>query len=30
MNGVSLHWFAELWEGLGVVDIWTKWRDPVR
>jgi putative spermidine/putrescine transport system permease protein len=22
MNGVSLHWFAKLWEGLGVVDIW--------
>jgi catechol 2,3-dioxygenase-like lactoylglutathione lyase family enzyme len=25
MNGVLLHWFAEFWEGLGVVDIWTKW-----
>src|SRR6516165_8567864 len=22
MNGVSLHWFSKLWEGLGVVDIW--------
>lgn len=22
MNGVSLHWFGKLWEGLGVVDIW--------
>src|SRR5262245_41788348 len=22
MNGVSLHWFRKLWEGLGVVDIW--------
>lgn len=22
MNGVSLHWFAVLWQGLGVVDVW--------
>lgn len=22
MNGVSLHWFSQLWEGVGVVDIW--------
>jgi putative spermidine/putrescine transport system permease protein len=22
MHGVSVHWFARLWEGLGVVDIW--------
>ncbi|GEP11173.1 ABC transporter permease [Methylobacterium gnaphalii] len=22
MNGVSTHWFAKLWEGAGVVDIW--------
>jgi putative spermidine/putrescine transport system permease protein len=22
MNGMSLHWFSKLWEGLGVVDIW--------
>lgn len=22
MNGVSLHWFGVLWEGLGVVDVW--------
>jgi putative spermidine/putrescine transport system permease protein len=21
MRGVSLHWFAKLWEGIGVVDI---------
>ena len=21
MNGVSLHWFQNLWEGIGVVDI---------
>ena len=21
MNGVSLHWFRKLWEGVGVVDI---------
>jgi putative spermidine/putrescine transport system permease protein len=26
MNGVSLHWFAKLWEGLGVVDIWAAFR----
>ena len=22
MNGVSLHWFGRLWQGVGVVDIW--------
>jgi putative spermidine/putrescine transport system permease protein len=26
MNGVSLHWFGRLWEGLGVVDIWAAFR----
>jgi len=26
MNGVSLHWFYKLWEGLGVVDIWASFR----
>jgi putative spermidine/putrescine transport system permease protein len=26
MNGVSLHWFRKLWEGLGVVDIWAAFR----
>jgi len=26
MNGLSLHWFARLWEGLGVVDIWAAFR----
>ncbi len=26
MNGMSLHWFAKLWEGLGVVDIWAAFR----
>src|SRR5215471_1179865 len=26
MNGVSLHWFAKLWEGLVVVDIWAAFR----
>src|SRR3984957_9817407 len=30
MNGVSLHWFAKLWEGLGVVDIWAAFRRSVR
>ena len=23
MRGVSLHWFATLWDGVGVVDIWS-------
>jgi len=23
LNGLSLHWFARLWGGLGVVDIWS-------
>ena len=23
MRGVSTHWFASLWSGLGVVDIWS-------
>jgi putative spermidine/putrescine transport system permease protein len=26
MNGVSVHWFGKLWEGLGVVDIWASFR----
>jgi putative spermidine/putrescine transport system permease protein len=26
MNGVSIHWFAKLWEGVGVVDIWAALR----
>lgn len=26
MNGVSTHWFAKLWEGVGVVDIWAALR----
>ena len=26
MNGFSVHWFARLWEGLGVVDIWAAFR----
>ena len=30
MNDVSLHWFAKLWEGLGVVDIWAAFRRSLR
>jgi putative spermidine/putrescine transport system permease protein len=30
MNGVSLHWFAKLWDGLGVVDIWASFRRSLR
>src|ERR1700749_2941935 len=30
MNGVSLHWFAKLWDGLGVVDIWAAFRRSAR
>src|SRR5215470_7683895 len=30
MNGVSLHWFGRLWEGLGVVDIWAAFRRSLR
>jgi putative spermidine/putrescine transport system permease protein len=30
MNGISLHWFAKLWEGLGVVDIWAAFRRSLR
>jgi putative spermidine/putrescine transport system permease protein len=30
MNGVSLHWFDKLWEGLGVVDIWAAFRRSLR
>ena len=30
MNGVSLHWFAKLWEGVGVVDIWAAFRRSLR
>lgn len=26
LNGVSTHWFARLWAGLGVVDIWAAFR----
>ena len=26
MNGVSTHWFAKLWAGVGVVDIWAALR----
>jgi putative spermidine/putrescine transport system permease protein len=26
MNGISVHWFGKLWEGLGVVDIWAAFR----
>jgi putative spermidine/putrescine transport system permease protein len=26
LNGVSLHWFGRLWQGLGVVDIWAAFR----
>ena len=26
MRGVSLHWFAQLWEGMGVVDIASAFR----
>ncbi len=29
MRGVSLHWFASLWSGLGVVDIWAAFRRSV-
>jgi putative spermidine/putrescine transport system permease protein len=30
MNGVSLHWFAKLWDGVGVVDIWAAFRRSLR
>jgi putative spermidine/putrescine transport system permease protein len=30
LNGVSLHWFAKLWQGLGVVDIWAAFRRSLR
>src|ERR1700741_1398198 len=30
MNGVSVHWFVKLWEGLGVVDIWAAFRRSLR
>ena len=30
MNGVSLHWFYRLWDGLGVVDIWAAFRRSAR
>ena len=30
MNGVSLHWFTRLWDGLGVVDIWAAFRRSAR
>ena len=30
MNGVSLHWFSKLLEGIGVVDIWGAFRRSLR
>jgi putative spermidine/putrescine transport system permease protein len=30
MNGISLHWFYRLWDGLGVVDIWAAFRRSAR
>lgn len=30
MNGLSLHWYRALWEGVGVVDIWAAFRRSVR
>jgi putative spermidine/putrescine transport system permease protein len=30
MRGVSLHWFAKLAEGMGVVDIWAAFRRSLR
>ena len=30
MNGISLHWFYRLWDGLGVVDIWAAFRRSLR
>src|SRR3979490_2890602 len=30
MSGVARHWFAKLWEGLGVVDIWAAFRRSLR
>ncbi len=30
MNGLSLHWFAKLYEGVGVVDIWAAFRRSIR
>jgi len=30
MQGTSLHWFATLWDGLGVVDIWAAFRRSLR
>jgi putative spermidine/putrescine transport system permease protein len=30
LNGLSLHWFGKLWQGLGVVDIWAAFRRSLR
>jgi putative spermidine/putrescine transport system permease protein len=30
MQGVSTHWYAKLWEGVGVVDIWAAFRRSIR
>lgn len=30
MNGLSVHWFGKLYEGLGVVDIWAAFRRSIR
>jgi len=30
MNGLSAHWFARLWGGLGVVDIWSSFGRSLR
>lgn len=30
LNGLSLHWYRTLWEGVGVVDIWAAFRRSVR
>ena len=26
LNGLSIHWFIKLWEGAGVVDIWSAFK----
>ncbi len=30
MRGVSLHWFGQLWQGVGVVDIWAAFARSLR
>ena len=30
LNGLSVHWFGKLYEGLGVVDIWAAFRRSIR